>query len=69
MSGQWVVFSMSSQLGNAHLNPNGQSSRTAPPKGNLDHDTVLDNTFDAHSIEIMTKHIIDMLQIKSSANS
>ena len=30
-------------------------------------DVVLDNTFDAHSIEIITKHIVDMLQIKSSA--
>jgi serine/threonine protein kinase len=30
-------------------------------------DVVLDNTFDAHSIEIITKHIVDMLQINSSA--
>lgn len=28
---------------------------------------VLDNMFDAHSIEIITKHIVDMLQIRSSA--
>src|ERR1700719_4725974 len=31
-SGQWVVFFTSSQLGTVHLNPIGQSSRTAPPK-------------------------------------
>lgn len=30
-------------------------------------EVVLDNTFDAHSIETITKHIVDMLQIKSSA--
>ena len=30
-------------------------------------DVVLDNTFDAHSIETITKHIVDILQIESSA--
>ena len=30
-------------------------------------DVVLDDTFDAHSIETITKHIVDMLQIESSA--
>ena len=30
-------------------------------------DVVLDHTFDAHSIEIIGKHIADMLQIQSSA--
>src|SRR5205814_8269679 len=29
-------------------------------------DVVLHDTFDAHSIEIITKHIFEMLQIKSS---
>ena len=29
-------------------------------------DMILDNTFDAHSVEIITRHIVDMLQIKSS---
>ena len=32
-----------------------------------DMDIVLDNTFDAHSIEVITKHVVDMLQIESSA--
>ena len=30
-------------------------------------DVVLDDTFDAHSIEAITKHIVAMLEIKSSA--
>jgi serine/threonine protein kinase len=30
-------------------------------------DVVLDNTFDTHSMKTITKHIVDMLQIESSA--
>ena len=63
-SGQWVVFSSSSQPGIKHLNSIGRYFSYCSSQKHID--TISNNTFDVHCIEIITKHIVNMLQIKPS---